>query len=223
VREHQVATNLSILGSSRPAAAAARLCLWRSRLARKHGQPPRLPILLTLLHIPIGLILVKHAACARTPVAPDPQLARWKRHALVGVLVESIQLPSLQKRPHRNAMSCQRTTDCKGAKVGSPSMVLGAVAENVGNKSGRKGELGGGPYSSSFGCGQPEVLKERHLRGQTTPTWASPFCCCYSSQRSQRSRRGWWEWRDRGASAGREVGVACHRLWCRKPMDCVRL
>jgi hypothetical protein len=69
VREYQVATNLSILRSSRlaaaaAAAAAARLCLWWSCLARKHRQPPRLPILLTLLHIPIGLILVKHAACA---------------------------------------------------------------------------------------------------------------------------------------------------------------
>lgn len=123
-------------------------------------------------------------------------------------------------------MSCQRIIDSgeqRWESSHSPSMVLGAVAENIGNKSGRKGEVGGAPYSSSFGCGQPEALKERHLRGQTTPTWASPFCCCYSSQRSQRSRRGWWEWRDRGASAGGEVGVACHRLWCRKPMDCVRL
>ena len=118
----------------------------------------------------------------------------------------------LCKRDRIEMPSCQWTTDCGRAKVGSPSMVLGAVAENIGNKSGRKGELGGAPYSSSFGCGQPEALKERHLRGQTTPTWALPFCCCYSSQRSQRSRRGWWEWRDRGASAGREVGVACHRL-----------
>jgi hypothetical protein len=111
----------------------------------------------------------------------------------------------------------------KGGNRQTARRWFSALAEDIGNKSGRKGEVGGAPYSSSFGCGQPEALKERHLRGQMTPKWASPFCCCCSSQRSQMSRRGWWEWRDREASAGGEVGVACHRLWCRQPMDCMRL